>query len=311
MTHLTPFSSDIFESADTLRAYLTGQEAISQIHQMARSPISPAGAKLNGKWEVVKWELYALAQELFSIFLTAVSNLLHCIGATNLSKRCYVASRQAMAPTFFLRHYYQMGDNFLMSSLNAHRSDTADIYLHPPLAPGSAFEMDEKGVEFFHPKGICRGMVKWFSYLYFHTQDHFSDPDEHVKAVTQQFESGAPKEASLLQGLHEEAASQLLDLDQELNVLQCDPLHQTDRQIAEQLCALDPGVYVLYSSSHCVNWIRLNDGQGYFYDPTCGLDRILSAADLALCVREFSKTHTVTAAMPQLVCDRVSCRRGD
>lgn len=313
MTHLSSFSPEIFESVHTLRAYLTGQEAISEIHRMAHSPIPPAGSKLNGRWEVVKWELYAAAQELFSIYLTAVSHLFDCAGATELSKRYYVAFRHAKAPTFFLGHYHRMRNNFLMSSLNTHRSDTADLYLHPPLLPGTAqrFEIDGKGVEFFHPKGVCRGMVNWFLYLYFRTQDHFSDPDEHIKAVTKQFESGAPKEASLLQGLHAEATSQLLDLDQELDVLQYDPVHQTDQQIAEQLCSLSPGVYVLYSSSHCVNWIHLKGGQGYFYDPSCGSDRILSVEDLALCLRELSKTHTTTAAMPRVVCDRISFRGTD
>ncbi len=306
------FTPQLLDSATHLRAYLSGQEAIDQITRQAANPLSNPSSKLNDRWEIFKWEVDSTFQDIYTLFLSAVSSLLNCIGATDLAKRCYVASRQAMASTRFLTHYSEMGNRFLMSSLNTHRTDTKDLYLHPFLEPGSypLFEIRDnqgqnQGINFFHRYGVCRGMSNWFLYLYFKTQAHFTDPDEHIKAVTQQFEAGASKEASLLHSLNEEATTQLLNLDRQLNVLQCDPLKQTDQHIAEQLCALPPGAYALYSSSHRVNWINLGGSKGYFYNPNFGSDRIQGIEDLTKCVKELVKTHHITLTMPNLLIDRI------
>ncbi|MBS0652177.1 MAG: hypothetical protein JSR39_01480 [Verrucomicrobia bacterium] len=310
---LNAFTPQLLDSTVHLRAYLSGHEAIGQINRQAANPIPSAASKLNDRWEVFKWEVDSTFQDIYSIFLSAVSSLLKCIGATDLAKRCHVASRQARASTLFLTHHNEMGNNFLMSSLNTHRTDTDELYLHPSLEPGShpLFEIRDihgtiQGVNFFHQRGICRGMANWFFFLYFQTQAQYTDPDEHIKAVTQQFEAGAPKEASLLHSLSEEATTQLLNMDRQLDVLNCDPMVLNDRQIAEQLCALPPGAYALYSSSHRVNWINLGGSRGYFYNPSFGSDRIQGTEDLTKCVKEFVKTHHVTPLTPNLLIDRIS-----
>lgn len=312
-TTLNPFTPQLLDSAVHLRAYLSGQEAIDQINRQAANPIPSAASKLNDRWEVFKREVDSTFQDIYTLFLSALSSLLNCIGATDLAKRCHVASRQAMASTLFLTHYNEIGNNFLMPSLNTHRTDTNDLYLHPPLEPGShpLFEIRDingrnQGVNFFHRHGVCRGMANWFLYLYFQTQAQFTDSDEHIKAVTQQFEAGAPQEASLLHSLNEEATTQLLNLDRQLDVLHCDPMVLTDQQIADQLCALPPGAYALYSSSHRVNWINLGESRGYFYNPSFGSDRVQGIEDLTKCVKEFVKTHHVTPLTRNLLIDRIS-----
>lgn len=314
-TSLNTFTPQLLDSATHLRAYLSGQEAIDQINRQAANSIPSAASRLNDRWEVFKWELDSTFQDIYTLFLSAVSSLLKCIGATDLAKRCHVASRQAMASTLFLTHHNKMGNNFLMSSLNTHRTDSNGLYLHPSLEPEShpLFEIRDihgqnQGVNFFHQHGVCRGMANWFFYLYFQTQAQFTNPDEHIKAVTQQFEAGAPKEASLLHSLNEEATTQLLNLDRQLDVLQCDPMTLTDRQIAELLCALPPGAYALYSSSHRVNWINLGGSRGYFYNPSFGSDRIQEIDDLTKCVKEFIKTHHVTPITHNLLIDKISAR---
>ncbi|MGE0670686.1 MAG: hypothetical protein AB7O89_07115 [Parachlamydiales bacterium] len=306
------FTPQLLDSATSLRAYLSGQEAIDQINRQAASPLSSASSKLNDRWEVFKWEVDSTFQDIIALFLKSVTCLLNSIGATDLAKRCHVASRQAMASTLYLTHFYEMGDRFLMASLNSHRTDTDDLYLQSSIEPGAhpTFEIHDiddrnQGIHFFHRNGICRGMANWFLYLYFKTQAQFTNPDEHIKAVTKQFEAGAPREASLLHSLNEEATTQVLNLGRQLDLLHCDPIRQTDRQIAEEFCALPPGAYAVYSSSHRVNWINLGNGRGYFYNPSFGSDRIDGIEDLTKCVKEFVKTHHVTETTPHLLIDRI------
>ncbi|MBS0605371.1 MAG: hypothetical protein JSR57_00350 [Verrucomicrobia bacterium] len=306
------FTPQLLDSATSLRAYLSGQEAIDQINRQAASPLSSASSKLNDRWEVFKWEVDSTFQDIIALFLKSVTCLLNSIGATDLAKRCHVASRHAMASTLYLTHFYEMGDRFLMASLNSHRTDTDDLYLQSSIEPGAhpTFEIHDiddrnQGIHFFHRNGICRGMANWFLYLYFKTQAQFTNPDEHIKAVTKQFEAGAPREASLLHSLNEEATTQVLNLGRQLDLLHCDPIRQTDRQIAEEFCALPPGAYAVYSSSHRVNWINLGNGRGYFYNPSFGSDRIDGIEDLTKCVKEFVKTHHVTETTPHLLIDRI------
>lgn len=231
----TIFSAQVLNSIDNLRAYMAGSAAIAQINQQAQAPIPSAAAKLSGRWDVICLEVQSTFLDIYAIFLTATSWVLYGIGATDLYKRCHLASRHAMSSSLFLHHYHRHQERFLIQSLACHRLDTSDVYMHPSLPPGQGgpFELRNLsgnllGAEFFHSKGICRGMANWFFYLYYQTQNPFSSMDEHIKAVSQQFEKGAPAEAALLHTLNEEASDQLLNLHTELDVLHCDPIRQTD-----------------------------------------------------------------------------------
>ncbi len=306
------FSPQILDCAIQLRAYLSGQESINQIIQWSATPLLTPSNKLNNRWEMVKWEIYSIFQDIYALFLCAASSLLNCLGVIDLAKRCHVASRQEMASTLFLTHFNEIGDNFLMISINTHRTDTSDLYLHPFLEPSShplfeiqSIDKQKQGINFFHWYGVCRGMSDWFFHLYFKTQAYFTDPDEHIKAVTQQFEAGAPREASLLHSLNEEAPTELLNLDRHLNVLQCNPICQTDKQIAEELCTLPPGTYALYSSCHRVNWINLGGSRGYFYNPSFGSDRIQDIDDLTKSIKAFIKTHHPFETNRHIFADRI------
>ncbi len=309
----TVFSAQVLNSVDNLRAYMAGAEAIDQINQLSQTPIPSAASKLSGRWDVVCLEIQSTFLDIYAIFLTATSWVLYGIGATDLYKRCHLASRHAMSSTLFLHHYHRYQERFLVQSLATHRLDTSDLYLHPslPAGQGGPFEIRDLrgnplGADFYHAKGICRGMANWFFFLYYQTQGQFTSSDEHIKAVTKQFEEGAPPQAALLHTLNEEASAQLLNLQPELNVHHCDPIRQTDRQIAEDLCRLPPGTYALYSSTHRVNWIYSGNGQGYFFNPAYGSVKVNQVEDLVPSVEELVKTHVANPQIPHLMVDRIS-----
>ncbi|MBS0629095.1 MAG: hypothetical protein JSS30_02580 [Verrucomicrobia bacterium] len=119
--------------------------------------------------------------------------------------------------------------------------------------------------------GLCRGASLWFINLYLKTAAKFSDPVKHLRAVSEQFTMGVPKQGAILQGL--ETTDRLLKVEMQR-------LKQHDISLYELECnlkralkkveSLEKGIYRLGVLNHSLVYIKTETGS-YIWDPEIGL----------------------------------------
>lgn len=118
-------------------------------------------------------------------------------------------------------------------------------------------------------EGLCRGACLWFIFLYLKTKEKFTDPLNHLLAVSGQFKTGIPKQAALLQSLEKSFLNfETTTLkNQSISLYELD----LDRESAlEKLQSLNNGIYRMGLLNHSIVYIKVN-GMGYQWDPEYGL----------------------------------------
>ena len=215
-------------------------------------------------------------------------------------------SRHAMANATTIKVHKIFQENLLSRSINTHREDTSDYYLQHPLRIPFITHPTPTSLNFFHKEGLCRGMCHWFIFLYFKTQAHFTDPDQHVHAVGQQFEKGAARQPAFLHSLTLPSVYDLLRLDVHQDNSRMSVVGKTIEQILHEFQCRIPGVYGIYTSSHQVVYIKVDDAHQYLFDPKTGCIKISSLELFKNAMKHYLESHDNTK---DLSIDKYSSRR--
>jgi hypothetical protein len=225
-----------------------------------------------GKVQAVYGGCCPLIEECYYLFcevvLTIGSHLLHLCGMTDLSKRAWVLSRHAIYDATAMKTHRVFQENFLIKSANTHRLCDESAYLQPATKTHLPTYPVPGMVQWFHSRGVCRGMCLWFVYLYLKTGPKFCDVEQHLRAVGEQFKDGAPVQSVLLQSLQTRPAHELLHLRAQES--QIATRGQTEDQILSQLQARPPGAYGIYTSCHQVVYIKVDSSRQFLFEPNKG-----------------------------------------
>lgn len=267
----TTFQPDFLQSRSSLNRFLFGDEEAASI---LRTVPSPTTTNLGRSWSN-SWidfnELHSLAE---GYFLTIASYFLYSLCITDLSNRVWVQSRHALSNALAIKTNQVFQTNLLAKSVNTHRLDTADYFLLSPAKTTLGTHPSQGVLNFFHPNGVCRGMCHWFVHLYFKTRGRLPNADQHVKAVGQQFEQGASRQASFLHSLNLPPIYDLLRLNVRTDYLQMSTTNKTNDQLIAELQLRPPGVYGIYTSTHQVVYIKVSESEQYLFDPNTGVIKV-------------------------------------
>jgi hypothetical protein len=200
-------------------------------------------------------------------------------------------SRHAMADATAIKVQKVFQMHLLSRSINTHRKDTSDYYLQAPIRTPFVTHPNPLSLNFFHQDGICRGMCHWFVFLYFKTQGHFADPEQHIRAVGQQFEQGAPCQAAFLHSLSLPPLYDLLGLNVQENNSKINVTGKTTEQILREFQCRVPGVYGIYTSSHQLIYIKIDDNHQYLFEPNTGCIKITSTQLFKNAIERYLESH--------------------
>lgn len=284
------FNPEVLLTQASVTQFLSGEQEADEI--VRSSPLAPS---LTSPLHRHSWA-WIDAKELYYLFssfvLTVASCVLQAVCLTDLHKKTWVMSCHAMADATAIKAQKVFQANLLSRSINAHRKDTSDYFLQQPVRTSFATPPDSTSLNSFHKDGLCRGMCFWFIYLYFKTQGSFTDPEQHVRAIGQQFEQGAPRQAAFLHSLM--VLPSLYDLLR-LNVREENSKFKvaetTPEQIFHEFQSRAPGVYGIYTPSHQVVYIKVDDDRQYLFDPNTGCIKITSDKLFKNAMESYFETH--------------------
>jgi hypothetical protein len=141
---------------------------------------------------------------------------------------------------------------------------------------GKLCELEEElkeipSISLYSEKDLSKGGSLWFIYLVLNTGGYFRDLKTHLEAVAQQFISGMPRQAALLQGLHE--TKDLLKLQHQYIPRGTISLHELDKcspTALKKIQGLGNGLYRVEIRDH--HLVLCKDQDQYFvWDPNFGL----------------------------------------
>ncbi len=260
---LSPY---FLQSTSSLTQFLSGRSEVATIEHTLPTPHTPLQSHSWNRCIDPNWLFYIVSEAL----LTTSSYLLYALCMTDLSKKVWVYSHHALNNAAIIQAEKVFHKAFLVKSVNSYRLDGAPEYLLPPVATSLPTHPNPGILQFFHPKGICRGICYWFVHLCFKTQGKFENADEHLIALGKQFEEGAPAQAVLLQALHPCAVYDLLHLNVREDFLKIAPRGKTDEQIVAELHGLPPGMHGIYLSNHMLVYRKIDETRQYLFDPSIG-----------------------------------------
>jgi hypothetical protein len=298
------FTPQVLMTQATVECFLNGEQEAAEISRFT-PPASTSMSSHHGRL----WDAWIDTDELYSLFssffLTVASYLFHAVCLIDLSKRTWVMSRHAMADATAIKTQKIFQANLLCRSINTHRKDTADYFLESPIPTPFVAHPNSTSLNFFHQDGICRGMCHWFIYLYFKTQGCFTDPEQHVRAVGQQFEQGASRQPAFLHSLTLPPLYDLLRLNVHQDNSKVRVTGTTPEQVLREFQCRAPGVYGIYTSSHQVVYIKIDDSRQYLFDPNIGCLKITSTQLFKNAMDRYFETHDNTR---DILIDRYSPR---
>ena len=273
-THLNRFVSGDEEKKSILRSFLSSTSSI-QGRTWSNSPIDFD-------------ELYYLAS---GYFLTLASYLLYAVCLSDLSKKVWVKSRHTINNALIIKTNKVFQDHLLAKSVNTHRLDSSGYFLRSPAKTDLATHPTPNTLNFFHKEGICRGMCHWFVHLYFKTSASITNTDQHLKAVGKQFEQGAPAQAAFLHSLDLPPIYKLLALKVQMDHSKISTQAKSENQIIVEFQKRPPGVYGIYTSTHQVVYIKVDELRQYLFDPNIGVVKITSPDLLKNAMQRYLETH--------------------
>jgi hypothetical protein len=283
MTTRTAFRPQILLNNASVTSFLNGENEAAQIARYTHAPPSRKPQQSS--------ELPYLVSH---ILLPLAHYLLRLICFSDLAKKVWVMSRHAIDDATAIKTQKIFQQNLLGRSINTHRKDTEDYYLqHPMRVPFATY--NEKNLEFFHKNGICKGMCYWFAFLYFKTKDRFTDPQQHIRAVTEQFAKGAPRQAAFLQSLKPASIYELLRLNVQEDSSKVSVAGKTRDQICRELQFRAPGVYgIITTSPHFVIYVKVDDNHEYLFEPNKGSINISTPELFKKAMDRYFDTHDST-----------------
>ncbi|MGC1879014.1 MAG: hypothetical protein WA678_06540 [Rhabdochlamydiaceae bacterium] len=292
----TPFKPDVLLTQASAARFLNGeQEAAEIMHRTTSSSTSSDQGRSTDQ----------LYYQVSGIILTVTSYLLRLVCLSHLSKRVWVMSRHAIADATAIKTQKIFQATLLARSINTHRKETADYYLQPPLQTPFATCPKATRLNFFHREGVCRGMCFWFIFLYFKTQHHFSNPEQHVRAVGQQFSQGASRQSAFLHSLQLTPLYDLLHLNVHQENSKISVAGKSQETILREFQLRVPGVYSIITSSHQVVYIKIDDNTEYLFDPNLGCIKITSTQLFKNAMERYINNHDPSC---EILVDRNSPR---
>jgi hypothetical protein len=282
MTTRTGFQPQILLNRASVNSFLNGESEAAQIVRYRPIALKP--------------EQYETFNYFYSsIVLPLAHYLLRLLCFKDLSKKIWVMSRHAIDNETALKTGKVFGQNLLGRAINTHRKDTADYYLQPSRHIPFLTYPNKDNLDFFQKEGVCKGMCYWFAFLYFKTKDKFTDPVQHIQAVTAQFSKGAPRQAAFLHGLQNKPIYNLLKLDVQEACAKVNPANKTREQICRAFQSRPPGVYGIHTTTpHFVLYVKVDDAHQYLFDPMKGSINVASGALFKKAMDSYFDTHDNT-----------------
>ncbi len=290
-TTTTTFLPDFLQSQTSLNRFLSGDVEASAILRAAPSPTTTTQGRTWSNSFIDFDELSSLAS---GYFLTIASYFLYAICMTSLSKKVWVQSRHALSDASAIKTSQIFQEKLLSKSVNTHRVDTADYFLRSPAQTTLKTYPTPGTLNFFHQDGVCRGMCHWFVHLYFKTRGHLPDADQHLKAIGQQFEQGSSRQSAFLHALDFPAIYDLLPLNVRTDYSQISATSKSEDLMTAELQLRPPGVYGIYTSTHQLVYIKVNESQQYLFDPNTGVVKVDSSLLFKKAMERYFETHDHT-----------------
>jgi len=161
---------------------------------------------------------------------------------------------------------------------------------------GKLREVEERvksipNVSLFSEQGDCRGGSLWFIYLFHKTQNIFTDRSKHLEAIAQQFTSGMPRQAALLQALDD--SDDLLKMQREEYSDSTISLYELDYNRSSALAKIQDlpvGIYRVGTQNHSLVYVKGKD-EDFVWDPTFGLYVMEPKEMLALIKKHYHVGH--------------------
>ncbi|NGX45527.1 MAG: hypothetical protein K940chlam2_00682, partial [Chlamydiae bacterium] len=168
------------------------------------------------------------------------------------------------------------------------------LYVHYQKQLADRAQMDADSVRLYREEGGCRGGSEWFATLFLMTQEAFEGKDigAHLVAVAKQFETGYSSEAALLATFTQ--AQRLLGTQaslQKKEVLRPYELDKDEPACLAKLRALDAGIYCVGVPNHRLVYIKVDEKEGYLWNPNQGLIDLSGDDHQKLLLKEVKKTH--------------------
>lgn len=272
------FNPLLLQNSAFLARFLEGSEEAAAIVCAG----SNASGRLAGRWEVSYLSNFKEVYfQLTALVLYATSYLSYGLCMTDLSKRLRVWAQHEQSNARVIAAVRVFQNNLLGFSINTYRKNISDFYLQPPLQIALPGLTEASRFNFFSENGVCRGMSHWFVYLFFKTLNQFSNPEQHLCALSTQFEHGASKQAAFLHSLNQSRDMMLmmyglLNLNVQEDYLSADP--QNLEQLRQELQLCPPGVYGIYIGNHQLAYIKYQSShQQFLFDPNYGIFKIDSS----------------------------------
>lgn len=282
----TTFQPDYLHSPIALGRFLSGNDELTAISQTSST------TEVNGR----TWghNLDGLYHWVTGYFWTVGSYLLYILCMGDLSKKVWVQSRHALNNASAIKTECVFQNHLLVKSINTHRLDSEDQYLLPQMSTTLSTHKTPGMLNMFHSDGICRGMNYWFIHLYFKTRNSFSNVELQLSAVGKQFEQGAPRQAVLLHSLNLPSVYDLLKLNVHQDHSKILVEEKTEEQIITSMQLRSPGMYGIYTSSHQVVYLKIDESRQYLYDPNVGVIKVSTPALFKTAMENYLQSHDIT-----------------
>ncbi len=243
--------------------------------------------QLQSGWGYTCTYIRAIIQTIHSICVKVLEYLARMVGAENLAKRCKIHCFHLEKDLKNLNIFNKYGSSFLMPMVNTHRVDTEDLYLIPPQPKLDSQSSPFIRFDFYHPKGVCRGIGDLFLFLYLKAQDKFKSTENLIRAVARVFERGAPREAALLQSMKGDDVNHALKMQSRHVVIFRHPEKDLSR-LSKYMFDLPQGEYAIiaFFAGHRLNFIRDKNSKRYLVDPTNGVFNFSDDLELATFLKE-------------------------
>jgi hypothetical protein len=124
-----------------------------------------------------------------------------------------------------------------------------------------------------------------------------------MRALGRQFETGASRQPAFLHALTLAPLYDLLRLNVHKNISTISVKEKTSEQIVREIQCRTPGIYGIYTSTHQVIYIKIDDQHQYLFEPNTGTIKITSAMLFKNAMQRYFDTHDSSR---EIVVDRYS-----
>lgn len=129
-----------------------------------------------------------------------------------------------------------------------------------------------RNIHLYSDIGMCRGASLWFIYLYLKTKHLFKDPSKHLIGISNQFVSGMPRQAAVLQALDDtDDLLQLTKIEMPEQKISIYELDKSSERANQKIQSLPEGIYKVGCYHHSLVFIKVSEKEQYVWNPSLGL----------------------------------------